>query len=234
MQHKIPTLPFEWNLFVDGVAGDYIPSCVAMAARYWKSINPSLQIPDDPQAWNEFVKRTSNVSYRGTSLKRLMVNMPSTTEVNNQSQDFRELDVELSSDVTPTLEVVETHDLILDPRMLSKSEELIDFLADVNPIPVILVLDVGLADRNKKWGQHATLLHSVNLYERKIYVIDPMLGSLKEPRPMDLRRFEIGWKECYNTAILIYPKNSNVNIKSSKQRNLRLTDFLGENTDEKY
>src|SRR5487761_1408452 len=164
----VQSLPFIWDRhFVKGESGDCVPSCVSMAALYWKDKMPELPIPADPEEWKQFVKRTSDVSYRGTSLRRLMRNMPSTTQetaLNNGSPDPQVTPVQLSDlpveqEEQPTLEPIEAHGLVLDPRQLKDSSELEAFLSSDPPIPAILVMDIGLAQYNKKWGSHAVLLH---------------------------------------------------------------------------
>jgi hypothetical protein len=214
-----------------------VPSCVSMAALYWKDRIPELPLPSDPEEWKRFVKRTSDVSYRGTSLRRLMRNMPTTPEepaLNALSSESQPTSVQLSDypveqEEPPTLEPIEGHGLVMDPKQLKDSSELDTFLSSDPPIPAILVLDMGLAQYNKKWGSHAVLLHSVDAKtQRKIYLIDPMLESLREPFTMDLRRFEIGWAPQLNTAILIYPKAPDIRITSSKRDYVKLTVFMEE------
>jgi hypothetical protein len=233
----LPSLPFVWDKhFVKGESGDCVPSCVSMAALYWKSRMPDLPVPSDPEEWRRFVLKTSDVSYRGTSLRRLMRNMPSTVSepALNESKPDQQGGSQLSDfpadqEEPPTLEPIETNGLVMDPRQLRESSDLESLLASDPPIPAILVLDIGLAQYNKKWGSHAVLLHSLDARtQRKIYLIDPMLEDLREPFTMDLRRFEIGWAPHLNTAILIYPKAPEIRITSSKRDYMKLTVFMEE------
>ncbi|MHB2036740.1 MAG: hypothetical protein ACYCPW_08375 [Nitrososphaerales archaeon] len=236
----VPSLDFFWDrYFVKGESGDCVPSCVSMAALYWKDKIPDLPIPADLEEWKRFVRRTSDVSYRGTSLRRLMRNMPSTIQESvlaNAAVDPQAESVQLSEypaeqEGPITLEPIEAQGLVMDPRQLKDSAELESFLLSNPAIPTILVLDMGIAQYNKKWGAHAVLLHSVDsTMERKIRFIDPdpAVENLREPFPMDLRRFEIGWKPYYNTVILIYPKGQDIRVISSERNYVKLTVFMEE------
>src|SRR5579875_1356649 len=113
---QVKSLPFIWDRhFVKGESGDCVPSCVSMAALYWKDRMPELPLPSDPEEWKRFVKRTSDVSYRGTSLRRLMRNMPTTPEepaLNALSSESQPTSVQLSDypveqEEPPTLEPIE-------------------------------------------------------------------------------------------------------------------------------
>lgn len=189
---------------------------------------PDLPIPDDPAIWTEFVRKTANVSYRGISLRRLLRNIPS-QQATPLATPGKITDVEADPEDAPTLEAVEAQGIILEPRFLQSAAELEEFVTGPTIMPVIIVVDLGIVEKNRKWGQHAVLLHSIDLkHERKIYVIDPMNTYMKEPSPLDLRRFELGWKECSNTTILVYPKNYATIISTIKRDSVKLTDFMGD------
>lgn len=73
------------------------------------------------------------------------------------------------------------------------------------------------------------LFHSVDLKKEKIYIIDPTLVELGRPFPLDLERFNEGWREMQNLAIVIYPDEANIRInKANGPMSQSLEDFIGE------
>lgn len=53
-----------------------MPACFAMSARYWKRLRPDLPLPTEQQTWDDFILLTSARTSRGTSLLRLLRNVP--------------------------------------------------------------------------------------------------------------------------------------------------------------
>ncbi len=85
---------------------------------------------------------------------------------------------EADEEEKPTVEPVEIQGMVLDPRQFAKTSEMIPFLELNPPIPIILILDMGLAEWNRRRGAHTVILHSADVVkERKVFVIDPMAIS---------------------------------------------------------
>ena len=215
-------LPFDWKDFCKNQGTDCVPACFAMAARYWKRLRPELPLPTDEETWDEFILRTSARTSRGTSLLRLLRNIPSLdhapiTGIHVQSLESLQEEVagEASEaepeEVEPEgaeLEPVRLSNLVLDPRTPASINDLRSALDYADPpIPQILVFDKVMMTRRVEGGSHAVLLLKLDYDKEKLYVVDPTLYTRMEPDVYDFDNFSRGWELLSNLNIMVYPEN---------------------------
>ncbi len=179
-------LPFEWDkCFVADHSTDCMPACIAMTARFWKTIRPDLPFSEDLDSWKKFILEQSSMTSRGSSITRLVDNL-------------RKINDDTSRDLT----------LNIVPLTLVNIESAEEFLKHSPPIPLIVVFDRSYTITNVEGGYHASLLYGID-YEKqkKVYLIDPSSVDLMEPFPWDLERFSVGWEKFHNLCFAIYPSD---------------------------
>ncbi len=64
---------------------------------------------------------------------------------------------------------------------------------------------------------HASLLHSVEVIQERVRVIDPTLVDVGESYPHSLDVFMRGWEETQNEAIILHPSNIRLPINMRKK-----------------
>jgi hypothetical protein len=183
-----------------------------MAARYWKRLIPELALPTAQEPWTDFVAWTSARTSRGTSLARLLRNVP-TSDI-NPKKEGPELTLEdltlgaLQEEETESaeLETVKVSNLIVEPRTPKSINDLRSAIEDVNPpIPQILVFDRMMMTRRIEGGYHAVVLLKLDFDKEKLYVVDPTLTKRMEPDIYDFDNFSRGWQVLSNLNICVYP-----------------------------
>lgn len=204
-------IPFDWKDFCRNKGTDCVPACFAMAARYWKRLLPDLPLPTDQKDWENFVLRTSARTSRGTSLLRLLRNVPTGGQI--PSIEPPELDL-LQEEAEPEgaeLEPVKLSNLVLDPRTPRSLNWLRSAINDANPpIPQILVFDKMMMTRRIEGGSHAVMLLKLDFDKEKLYVVDPTLHTRMEPDVYDFDNFSRGWEVLSNLNIMVYPEGVKV------------------------
>jgi hypothetical protein len=184
-----------------------------MAARYWKHFRPELPIPSELDAWTKFTERTSDVSERGTSMRRLLSRLLSIAASPGQAvEEFKEVPV-----LSRKIEEIEIEDveksgrpLKIIVKTLNGVDDLPYFFKPSPPIPVILIFDLTFMTHSVEGGYHAVLLISVDFDKEKIFVVDPMKVHAKEPDIYDLNKFKRSWVLKKNLVILVYPPDMTV------------------------
>lgn len=178
------SLPFDWNkCFVPDKLTDCMPSCVAMACRYWKLLKPELPIPMDLEVWKKFVSDLKGNTMRGTSVTRVMTNLAKILQSNSDAENI----------------VIKRHNML-------NIEATIEFLKHDPPIPLIIIFDRAYMVTNNEGGYHACLLHGIDYQkEKKIGLIDPSITDMVDPFPWDIERFVVGWGKTQNLCLAIYP-----------------------------
>jgi len=214
-------IPFDWKDFCRNEGTDCVPACFVMAARYWKQLLPDLPLPTDQQQWKDFISRTSARTSRGTSLLRLLRNLPTGEQIPDIEPPDLSLDL-LQDEAEPEgteLEPVKLSNLVLDPRTPSSISELRSPFVDANPpIPQILVFDKMMMTRRIEGGSHAVMLLWLDFDKEKLYVVDPTLTTRMEPDIYDFDNFSRGWEVLSNLDILIYPEG--VRVVSGADRSI--------------
>jgi hypothetical protein len=213
-------LPFDWKDFCENQGTDCVPACFAMSARYWKRLKPDLPLPTDRESWDDFILFTSARTSRGTSLLRLLRNIPTPdrtpiSELHDQgiealqeevASEASELEPEELEPEGAELEPVRLSNLVLDPRTPASIGDLKAALDYADPpIPQILVFDKVMMTRRVEGGSHAVLLLKLDFDKEKLYVIDPTLRTRMEPDVYDFNNFNHGWEALSNLNIMVYP-----------------------------
>jgi len=203
-------IPFDWTThFCPNTGTDCVPACFVMAAKYWKSLRPDLNLPTEPKFWDDFLTRTSAKTPRGTSLWRLLRNVRSVPD--KSSSRLLEEEGEEVTGEGMALEVIEVSNLVLDPRTPKSIRELRSPLEDANPpLPQILAFDKTMMTHRTEGVTHAVLLLQIDFVKEKLYVVDPTLGKRMEPTIYDFGDFSRGWGVLSNLDILVYPKGTRV------------------------
>jgi hypothetical protein len=191
---SLPILPFDWNShFVpEGDSEDCIPACLAMAGRYWKSVDKTLGIPSKLDDWMAFLDSLHVTSHRGTNLVMLKSALRKIKKDDGVGLSIRMIQPQKLADVTK-------------------------FLEEKIPIPVILCYDRSLAINNVEGPNHASLLYSIDLVKEQIKVVDPSQIYRQTPMLYSQEDFIRGWNAVQNQIIIIFPSNLRVPINTRKQ-----------------
>jgi len=174
---------------------------------------PNLAISTDSQKWKDFILWTSARTSRGTSLARLLRNVPT----DDKNRKNKEVDLGLNSfqdelEVEdPELETVKLSNLVVEPRTPKSIYDLRSAIDDAKPpMPQILVFDKMMMTRRIEGGYHAVLLLKLDFDKEKLYVVDPTLTKRMEPDVYDFDNFSRGWEVLSNLNICVYPEGMSI------------------------
>lgn len=186
-------MPFDWNShFVpEENSEDCIPACLAMAGRYWKSIDNTLDIPSTLDEWMPFLDDLHVTSHRGTNLVMLKSALRKLKKNNGIGLSIR----------------------MIQPKKLADVTKFLEFKIS---IPVIFCYDRSLAINNVEGPNHASLLYSIDLPKEQIKVVDPAQAYRLDPMLYGQQDFIRGWNAVQNQIIIVFPSNLRVPINTRK------------------
>ncbi|MEX0640915.1 MAG: hypothetical protein WEB28_02925 [Nitrosopumilaceae archaeon] len=174
----VTKFPFDWkkHFVSEENSEDCIPSCLAMAGLYWRSIDKSLRIPSKREEWASILEKMHVHSHRGTNLMMLR---------NILKTKAKGLSLKL-----------------IQPKKLADLTKLFEFTP---PIPVILCYDRAMVINNIEGPNHASLVFSIDLTREQIKVVDPSQIYRETPMTYNQDDFIRGWNQVQNQAILVHP-----------------------------
>ena len=179
---------------------DCVPACICMAARYYKT-NKMVDLPHKISHWGPFFDKLRITSPRGTNVNLLKNAIEKMTPENKIGLKLKVIFCQHVADLIPLFELEK-------------------------PIPIIVVYDKGMVHNRVVGGNHASLLHTVDVTKETVKVVDPAAHNRSDPSTMGMDDFLAGWNVTGNQAIIPYPSNmrSPINVKLKKEE-LYLTRF---------
>lgn len=151
-----------------------------------------VDLPAEIKDWKPFFDKLRVTSPRGINITLLKQAVNRLTPRSKVGLKFRVMYLKHISDVVP--------------------------LFQLNPAyPVIVVFDKGVALNRVIGGNHAVLLHSIDVIKERIRYIDPAAYSRSNPSTIDMDDFIKGWEQTGKQVIIPYPSNTRIPVNMKKK-----------------